>query len=177
MNQLVVRAKKGDKSAEERLFQYLYVRFVLLARKRIGHDYAEDIAQEACMIVLRKLKTSDRPEKFESWAYMILRNCIGNYLKKSNVRHNRISNVDNIGQLNYYVADSNPALKQKLLDCLRKLIAVYPRYARVLNLIHLGYETDEICRRLDIKSNNCYVLLNRSRRMLNDCMQNNWRDQ
>nr|MBN2277433.1 RNA polymerase sigma factor [candidate division Zixibacteria bacterium] len=171
MNQLVQQAAKGDKLAEERLFRHLHARFVFLARKRIGLDYAEDVAQEACMIIIQKLKSHEKPPNFEAWAYMILRNSIGNYLKKSMVRQNRIGAGDYVDHPDkVHVSDPDYDLRPLLIECLRKLVSIFPRYARVLNLIHHGYETDEICLRLKVKPNHLYVILNRSRKMLNRCM-------
>jgi DNA-directed RNA polymerase specialized sigma24 family protein len=47
---------------------------------------------------------------------------------------------------------------------------VNPRYARVLNLIHLGYNTEEICRRMKLTRSNLYSIVSRARALLSDCV-------
>ena len=171
MQQLVRKAKQGDKSAETQIFQYLRVRFVLLAKRRIGEEHCEDIAQEACITVLEKLKTDSPEENFEAWAYQVLRNKIGNYLQSINLRQKKMVTTEHIDYLEKpAISDMDPIFKRRLLDCLKKLVKGNRRYARVLNFTHQGFDTEEICRRMEMKSNHLYVLLNRGRKMLSDCL-------
>ena len=171
VHQLLTLVKQGDKSAQKQLFDYLRVRFVLLAKRRIGEEHCEDIAQEACITVLEKLKTEAPEDMFEAWAYKVLRNKIGNYLQSSSLRKKKMVNTEHIDYLEKpAMADLDPVFKRRLMDCLKKLIKSNRRYARVLNFAHQGYDTDEICQRMAIKSNHLYVTLNRGRKMLNDCL-------
>jgi len=170
--QLIDKALQGDRAAENEILTHLRVRFSYLAKRRIGEADAEDIAQDACITVLEKYHTEMPPAGFEAWAYGVLRKKIGNYLQSREVR--RRVNVSG-----REVADSpdlsdravDPALKMRLIRCLRDLVGSFPRYARVLNLTHLGYKTTEICTRMQIKPNNLYVMLNRGRHMLKDCVE------
>ncbi|UCG60434.1 MAG: RNA polymerase sigma factor [Candidatus Zixiibacteriota bacterium] len=172
MQQLVIKAKQGDKAAETQIFEYLRVRFVLLAKRRIGEEHCEDMAQEACITVLEKLKTDSPEENFEAWAYQVLRNKIGNYLQGKNLRQKKMVSTEHIEYLDKpAAADLDPIFKKRLMDCLRKLIKSNRRYARVLNLAHQGFDTEEICQRMEMKSNHLYVMLNRSRKMLSDCLE------
>jgi len=172
LQQLVIKAKQGDKAAETQIFEYLRVRFVLLAKRRIGKEHCEDMAQEACITVLEKLKTDSPEENFEAWAYQVLRNKIGNYLQGTNLRQKKMVSTEYIEYLDKpAAADLDPMFKKRLMDCLRKLIKSNRRYARVLNFAHQGFDTDEICQRMEMKSNHLYVMLNRSRKMLSDCLE------
>ncbi len=167
----MILAKQGDKAAENRFFEYLHSRFTLIATRRVGVDHAEDIAQEACITVLQKYKTGVPEDRFEAWAYQILRNKIGNFLQGRDVRRNVASGlerIEDVGAKGSEVID--PALRIRLLDCLRLISRAVPRYARVLNLVHQGYNTIEICARISVKPNHLYVILNRSRKMLSDCL-------
>ncbi len=171
LQSLLTRAKEGDKTAETGIFEYLRVRFVLLAKRRIGSEYCEDIAQEACITVLEKLKTDAPSEMFEAWAYRILRNKIGNFMQSNSLRQKTMIHSEHMDYLERpSVEEPDPILRRRLMDCLKKLVKSYPRYARVLNFTHQGYDTDEICRRMELKSNHLYVMLNRGRRMLGDCL-------
>ncbi|NIO21904.1 MAG: hypothetical protein GTN76_14535, partial [Candidatus Aenigmarchaeota archaeon] len=81
MDELLSKAREGDEKAERELFQYLFVRFKALAKRRIGEGEAEDIAQEACLTVLEKYKTQTFTKGFETWAYGVLKMKIGNYMQ------------------------------------------------------------------------------------------------
>jgi RNA polymerase sigma factor (sigma-70 family) len=172
MNELLAKAKSGDKKAEKELFQYLFVRFKSLAKRRIGEGEGEDIAQEACLTVLQKYKTETFTKGFEAWAYGVLKMKIGNYMQGQMVKQKSLapeSEADQIEKISSPEPDY--ALKRKLIDCLKQLAKFNRLYIRVLNFIHQGYKTDEICQRLRIKANNFYVLLNRGRRHLRTCLE------
>jgi len=66
---------------------------------------------------------------------------------------------------------SNPELRIALMDCLKKILLIYPRYAAVLNMVYEGYLTVEICKELEVKPNNYYVILNRGRAVLKRCLE------
>ena len=56
--------------------------------------------------------------------------------------------------------------------CLERLPA---RTARVFMMReHLGHETAEICKDLDITPTHCWVMLYRARMTLRECLQQNW---
>jgi RNA polymerase sigma factor (sigma-70 family) len=166
------RARNGDRVAEREILQFLLVRFNLLTKRRLGGREAEDVAQDACLTVLEKCRSGTSARYSDAWAYAILRNKIGNYLqtrethRKTMVEESALGNIDQFPQ-----PAEIPGLKVKLVDCLRKIMKIQPRYARVLSLTYQGYKTDEICRRLSIKPSHLYVILNRSRKMLNDCIE------
>ena len=165
MNYLFIRAKNGDKKAEEKIFQILSVRFSYLAKQRVGEGASEDITQDACLTVMQKYPSLADTVEFEVWAYKVLRNKIGNYYQKR------------AQEINYFVKDDSPVeyfhpksinenLRMQISDCLNKISAKNPRYYRILNLVSEGYKTNEIAEMLHVKPNNLYVILNRSRTML-----------
>jgi len=172
LDNLVIKAISGDQNAERELFQALRVRFEYLAKKRLmKKEDAEDIAQEACLTVLEKYKKADFHGQFTAWAMMVLRNKIGNYLQSRSVKAGKKSGVFDEG----ISADpgSKPVdfdLINAVVECLSKLIASFPRYARALNLAHQGFETGDICQKMGIKPNNLYVILNRGRRFMKECL-------
>jgi RNA polymerase sigma factor (sigma-70 family) len=166
-------AKNGDKEAENRIFEYLLVRFTFLAKQRVKEGDAEDIAQEACITVLDKYRNIDDSVNFEAWAYNILRNKIGNYLRVKDIRSKADAKKKLDAKMNHSVPSQlNIDIRRTLLKCLRRLYRINHRYARVLNLAHQGYSAREICDRLDITTNNCYVILSRGRKMLDACLKN-----
>jgi RNA polymerase sigma factor (sigma-70 family) len=172
MMRLIDLARGGDRAAEDELFQFLHVRFLCIAKRRIGEKDAEDLAQDACLTVLQKYKSLPDNEHLEAWAYNILRNKIGNYLQGRLLKpHSGVTGKLSGYPLEPQAKQSDPMLRSVLTGCLRKLYRVYPRYARAINLSHQGYGTVEICRRMAITPNHLYVMLNRCRKMLRECIE------
>ena len=172
MNQLLSRVINGDKSAEQLLFQMLHVRFRVIAKRRTRGQVGDDIAQDACLTVLEKLRSGVRPDNFEAWAYNVLRNKIGNYYQYRDTRRPVApSRPLRPGTADAGLAEDELHTRHTLLECMHKLIRAFPRHARVLNLIYQGYDTEEICGRLEIKPSYLYVILNRGRRMLRECIE------
>jgi RNA polymerase sigma-70 factor (ECF subfamily) len=170
---LLQRAKSGDSSAEEELFQNLRARFMSIAKRRVWEtEAAEDIVQQACVTVLTKYKSEEYRSGFEPWAYCVLKMKIGNYLQSKRVRQQRV--IDNISSDHeswHPAVAMNPDLEFALIECLRKVIRSIPRYARILSLSYQGYESGEICDRMRITKNNLYSLLSRSRTTLKKCLE------
>lgn len=55
------------------------------------------------------------------------------------------------------------------------MIALPENAARVFSLRELmGLSTDDICKELDIKENNCWVILHRARLRLRACIEKGW---
>jgi RNA polymerase sigma factor (sigma-70 family) len=169
LDDLLRRARAGDKDAEEMLFRYLFERFVIFAKRRVSdRDEAQDIAQKACITVFQKYKTETFRRSFAAWAYGVLRNKIGNYLQK-NDKDPLVVRMDLGGDCPG--APASQETRRKLIHCFRLLLRRNRQYARVLNLVHQGYKTTEICERLKITSNNLYVTLSRARHLLRKCME------
>jgi RNA polymerase sigma factor (sigma-70 family) len=171
VDQLLALARQGDKKAEEALFDFLLVRFTLIAKRRLGEEEARDAAQDACLTVLQKYRTEAPAEKFEAWAYGVLRRKIGNQYQKQDVRGKIMGDVARIEETAQDAEGATAALiRRRLLGCLRLLVRDFPRYARVLTLVYQGFTTAEISRRLRVKPGHVYVLLNRGREMLGACI-------
>ncbi len=170
MNYLFLKAQNGDKTAEDKIFKFLFVRFCYLAKQRVGEGACEDIAQDACLTILEKYPSLNGSVQFEPWAYQVLRNKIGNYYQKLASEANYIINDGKIVEFAHPKV-TNPNLRMHILDCLRKIHKANPRYYQVLTLVSEGYKTEEISEKLQIKPNNLYVILNRSRKLLRDCLK------
>lgn len=170
LQELYEAARSGRKVDEEQLFSYLRVRFSAIAKHRIQEDFAEDIAHDACVTVLEKYKDLTSDVLFESWAYQVLRNKIGSFLRDSKVRKvvQFVEQIESYGHEQTY--SDRVELKQALVNCLKKLNGFNPKYIRIIQLINQGYKTKEICDKLSITPNNLYVLLYRCRKLLYDCI-------
>ena len=139
INQLLTRARGGDEEAEKALFHYLVVRFRLLAKRRIGVEDSEDIAQEACLTVLEKYKNETFTSGFEAWTYGVLKMKIGNYIQGTlHKRKHSVPVADSHPKLQTESGEPAHDLKIALILCLRKITKQNPLYARVLNFVHQG---------------------------------------
>lgn len=172
MRELLQRAIEGDESAENELFKYLAVRFRVFARQWIMDRPAlDDIVQESCIIVLKKYKTETFTTSFEAWAYGILRNNVRRYFQVLKAQK-ATSDMDAMEHqpVQGLSQPLDPVMEHQLSQCLKRIIAVNRRYARILNLVHQGYTIDEICDRLKMNRGNLYVTLYRARAMLKACL-------
>lgn len=173
VERLLFLARSGDAAAESRIFQQLYERFRLVASRRIAVAAdADDLAQEASLTVLQKYKHVEFDKAFEAWAYGVLRNKIGNYLKAQRVRAEVVDTtrpLDQLHDLQGISTDHDHRLR--LMTCLRALLRHNPRYARMLALIYQGFGAGEICARLEVTLPTYYVVLSRSRKLLRACLE------
>lgn len=170
INDLVLRAGRGDKSAEQDLMRHLSVSFRLFAQHRVWNDQdAEEVVQDALVTILSKYRGIEFETSFAGWAYQVLNHKILDYVKKKQTR----KKLDEQVAADTAAApqrSADPGLRQRLIDCFRKLGRSNVRHARILNLHRQGYGTGEICRKLGLTENNFYVLLMRARRALEICL-------
>jgi len=167
----IADARNGDEAAERIVFQWLHVRFKYLAKRIIGDERHEEIAQEACVTVFEKYRTESFKVSFESWAFGVLKMKIGNYLRRQKRRSPLHTPLDeNIRHENYSCPD--PELRATIVRCLESIAKSFPRYARVIDLNYRGFTTSEICEELRIKPGNFYVLLQRGRDVFRRCLDN-----
>ena len=169
---ILQRAQKGDREAEDELFRHLLVRFLAIAAHRLGDKYAaEEVAQQACVTVFEKYRTETFTTGFDAWAYGVLRmKILSYYHARSNERI--VPQIDSSTVLDNQTDDDLPGseIERRVVACLGKILRVNQRYARILNLIYLGYRAPEISERLGVQCSHLYVMLNRARAMMKKCL-------
>ncbi|UCC45309.1 MAG: RNA polymerase sigma factor [Candidatus Zixiibacteriota bacterium] len=172
LDSLYSKALTGDTSAEKRLFEILSVRFGLVARSRIRNDLdADEAVQNALTVIFSEYKTAVPRSSFGAWAYTVLNNRILSVLQTRKRRADRTDILTPSQETQAMVADdTDPDLIQQLLSCLQSISQGNIRYARILNLHYQGYNTREICDKLDITDNHMYVLLSRARSAMQECL-------
>jgi RNA polymerase sigma factor (sigma-70 family) len=83
---LFLRARAGDRDAENALFERLDARIRALAKRRVWDEQAaEDIAQETLATAFEKFREAEMPRGLLPWVFTILHNKVGNYLKRRRV--------------------------------------------------------------------------------------------
>lgn len=165
---LYKRAKNGDSKAENVLLRLLHESFLLIVQHRIWKETDhEDIVQDTIVTILSKYKSLEIESSFAGWSYRVLNNKILDYVQKKTIRKRLEEQRKNEKEP---VLAGDPDLKKRLIECFRKISGTNLRHARILNLHYQGYTTEEICSKLNIKKNNTYVLLNRARAALEQCL-------
>lgn len=92
---LVDRARRGDSRAWQTLVERHYPMVYRLAFRWCGAEHdAEDVAQEVCVKIVRKLKTFRGRSLFRTWLYRVTVNTARDYLRQRALRepfHNSLS--------------------------------------------------------------------------------------
>jgi RNA polymerase sigma factor (sigma-70 family) len=173
INALYEKALHGDRIQEEEFFSILTVRFRLIAGHRIRNvEDAEDVVQESLAVICREFRNTAIHTSFAAWAYEVLRHRMLSYFEKRNTRRSKLESLDEIPLISdEALADDASDLKTSLIDCLMQIGGYNIRYARILNLHHQGYDTEEICGKLNISPGNFYLILCRARILLDKCLR------
>lgn len=162
---------KGDRKAEEQLFRCLSERYRMFVGQSIRdrHD-AEDVVQSTMAVIFSKYKEVKFEHSFAAWAHGVLNFEIMKYYRRK-ANHNVIFSPPADDEKGVPTINPNPVLRRRLFACLEQLCRVNKRYASVLSMKYQGLDTESICRALDIRPNNFYVLLSRSRAALKSCLK------
>jgi len=141
----------------------------MFARQRTGSsDDAEDIVQDALKTVYEKYRSMEFETSFTAWAYQVLMNKLLSHNRNGRARRARFEAEND--RLQARIEPEPVELINRLLTCLRKLHAVNPHHARVLNYSYQGFDVNEICHRLHLTRTNLYTILSRARAMLQHCL-------
>jgi RNA polymerase sigma factor (sigma-70 family) len=171
LDDLYRKAYQGDNAAEEQLFELLTVMFRMFIRRRgVGHEDLEDIVQGALAKVASSYRTDMMKTNFAAWAQTVVKSQFIDFCRSETSRRRKL---DELAFQKDSLTDpiNDPTLITRLKECLRKLHAENPLHARIVNLHHLGYTTDEVCRQLSITPNHRRVMLFRARAMLRVCLK------
>jgi RNA polymerase sigma-70 factor (ECF subfamily) len=86
LDDLLARARGGDRQAESALFDKLHARILALAEKKVwDRDMARDVAQETLRTAFEKYREADLSCGLYPWLFTILHHKVGNYLKRRRV--------------------------------------------------------------------------------------------
>lgn len=164
-------AVSGDLAAEQQLFAFLAARFGVFAQQRIwARDDAQDVVQDALATIAVKYKTVEIETSFVAWAHQVLSNKIMDYVKAKSRRTARFAPDNDCCDTVPAHGNSDPDLRLRLLDCLKKVDTANKRHARILALHYQGYTVAEICAQLGLTQANFYSVLSRARSMLKACL-------
>lgn len=165
------------------LFQYAVVRVRC-------HQTAEDLVQETLLSALEARDRFAGQSSEQTWLIGILSHKIKDYFRKASVRHDHEWNEQTsastkdfdkrgfwIARLGRWPAAPEQALESREFwavfdECLSKLD---PSLLAAFSLREFDQlATEEICRTLNINSNNLGVRLHRARASLRKCLESKW---
>ena len=171
LNQLLHKARNGTNADEDELFRYISERFHRFVQQRVQSlEDSEEIVQDTMISIAQQYKSIEIHTDFGAWAYGILENKLRYYYRTKKNYKTKMSNFAEI-ERSHPPREINPDLKRLLLECLKKINETNLKYIRILNLYCQGYTTKEICQKLKITENNCYVIFSRARSLLKKCIQ------
>ncbi len=173
INELYKSALSGDKDALNSLYETLSARFRLFMRHKVNNeDDVEDIVQEALMTIIKEFNKVEIRTSFSAWSYKVLDNKFLGFLQKKGRHAAKENNITD--QFLANLSDKRTIdheLRRKIIDCMQKLVENNLRGARIINLYHQGFTTDEICERMNISTSNYYSILFRTRSQLEKCLK------
>ncbi|WP_179354505.1 sigma-70 family RNA polymerase sigma factor [Winogradskyella vidalii] len=151
---------------------------------------AQDLISETFLAGLKSMANFKGEASERTWLISILkRKIIDHYRKinsnkgKAEVKMGYLNSEDEEGDwLEERVADTfdktaedtlvNTELGDAIYDCLAKLPEKQADVFKMKTI--LGYDTETICKELDITPSNLWVIIHRARTALAECMEKNW---
>lgn len=153
-------------------------------------DIAKDLVQETFFAGLKSAKNFQGKASERTWLVSILKRKIIDHYRKINskkgqaeVRMNFYNDGENEGDwLEERVPQSWDNASEKKIEteelrtqidiCIDKLPEKYAMVFRMKTIQE--FETEEICKELDISASNLWVIIHRARTQLRKCMEDNW---
>jgi len=155
-----------------------------------NENVSKDLVQETFLAGLKSAKNFQGKASEKTWLTSILKRKIIDYYRKINskkgqaeVRMSFYDNGENEGnwieervpqawQSETEKSIENDELKSQIDICIDNLPEKYAIVFRMKTI--LGYETEDICKELEITSSNLWVMIHRARTQLRGCMEENW---
>ncbi len=153
-------------------------------------DIAKDLVQETFFAGLKSAKNFEGKAAERTWLVAILKRKVIDYYRKINsnkgkaeVRMNFHQDGDNEGNwLEERVPQTwdndadkkieSEELKSAIDQCIDHLPEKYAMVFRMKTIQE--FETEEICKELNITASNLWVIIHRARTQLRRCMEDNW---
>lgn len=165
------------------LFNYAIVRVN-------SHDLAKDLVQETFLAGLKSAKNFEGKASERTWLTAILKRKIIDFYRKINskkgqaeVRMNFYQDGDSEGD---WIEERVPQtweneaekqiesveLQNQIDDCIDYLPEKYAMVFRMKTIQE--FDTEQICKELDITPSNLWVMIHRARTQLRRCLEDNW---
>ncbi|TYP99633.1 RNA polymerase sigma-70 factor (ECF subfamily) [Tenacibaculum adriaticum] len=155
-----------------------------------NNDLAKDLVQETFFAGLKSAKNFEGKSTERTWLISILKRKIIDHYRKINSKKGqaeiRMSFYDNGENEGNWIEErvpqswnsetesdiENEELKEQIDKCINNLPEKYAMVFRMKTI--LEFETEEICKELNITPSNLWVIIHRARTQLRTCMEQNW---
>lgn len=153
-------------------------------------NIAKDLVQETFFAGLKSAKNFEGKSTERTWLTSILKRKVIDYYRKINSKKGQaevsMSFYDSGKNEGNWIEErvpqswnssvekdiENEELKLQLDKCIDKLPKKYAIVFRMKTI--QGFETEDICKELDITPSNLWVMIHRARTQLRECMEVNW---
>lgn len=176
--QVIERAQRGDASAFERIYHRYSPRVFAVCLRIVGNiAAAEDLTQEAFILVLRKIRSFRGDSAFSTWLHRIAVNLSLMRLRRNPARETSLDTPVNANaessRLHAQFSSADPQLSSSLdrLHLERALARLRPSQKLVVVLHDIqGYKHSEIASMLDWSVGNSKSHLHRARSRLRELL-------
>lgn len=172
MDDLVARARRGERDAFDDLVRATYVGTYTLAYRLVGNEEdARDVVQEAYLRAYKGLKRFRGDAQFTTWLYRITANCASTHLsKRSKHRHDELSDDLEVADTSGRGAPEEHADRGDTRARLREALADLPPRLRAVVVLRDIYDLphEAIAAELGISESAAKVRLHRARRKLRE---------
>lgn len=164
---LCERARAGNREAFDALLRRYLRAAYAVALAGVGNPAdAEDVAQDAFVLAIRKIEKCRHPERFGAWLLQIVRNRARNFNRSHRVR--RLLRLEDVGEP---AGKGNPLQDAERADLKEHLLAALPGLTELQRQVLLlydfeGWPHDEIAAKLGISPGSARVHLHNARRAL-----------
>lgn len=168
-NQLIIRCKKGDKTAQFAIYKQYYKAMYNTAFRIVNDSFeAEDVMQESFLAAFTKLDSFSENVTFGAWLKRIVINNSLTTLKKNN-RINLVSlDKVSIREMEEEKQDYGLLTASEILNKVSQLKNNY-KVAITLNLIE-GYDYEEIAEIMNISYENSRTTISRAKQKLRELL-------
>ncbi len=161
-NELILKAKSGDKHA----FRALYDEYALCYRLTGEKGMAEDAAQEVFIQLWRKLNNFDGQSQFSTWLHSVTANITISYMRKQKGWVQRMFNLESSG-----ISEMTAQSSSTDID-LEALVIRLPERARMVFVLHAleGYRHEDIANMLNMAVGSSKAQFFRAKQLLKGFM-------
>ncbi|NOH57042.1 RNA polymerase sigma factor [Alteromonas sp. 07-89-2] len=166
-NELISKAKKGDKQAFRSLYDEHIGRVYALCYRLTGEKgMAEDASQEVFIQLWKKLGNFDGQSQFSTWLHSVTANITISYMRKQKGWVQRMFNLESSG------INEMPAEENSTDVDLEALVIRLPVRARMVFVLHAieGYRHEDIASMLNMAVGSSKAQFFRAKQLLKDFM-------
>ena len=166
-NELISKAKKGDKQAFRSLYDEHIGRVYALCYRLTGEKgMAEDASQEVFIQLWKKLGNFDGQSQFSTWLHSVTANITISYMRKQKGWVQRMFNLESSG------INEMPAEENSTDVDLEALVIRLPERARMVFVLHAieGYRHEDIASMLNMAVGSSKAQFFRAKQLFKDFM-------